>query len=64
MFVEVEHPAAGKMRIAGNPVKLSESEFKIHNPAPLLGQDNEKVYGQLLGLSREQLKELKSEGVI
>lgn len=64
MFVEVEHPVAGKMRIAGDPIKLSDSKFEIRNPAPLLGQDNERVYRQFLGLDKEALLQLKADGVI
>ena len=64
MFVDVVHPVAGKMRIAGNPVKLSKSKFEIRNPAPLLGQDNEKVYKEILNLTSEQIAELAAEGAI
>lgn len=64
MFVEVEHPVAGKLRIAGNPVKLSECGFEVRNPAPLLGQDNAEVYGQLFGFSADELQALAEEGVI
>ena len=58
------HPKAGKMRIAGNPVKLSESKFKVRNPAPTLGQDNDEVFRQCLGISAQEMEELKQEGVI
>lgn len=64
MFVECDHPKAGKMRIAGNPVKLSESKFKVRNPAPTLGQDNDEVFRQCLGISAQEMEELKQEGVI
>lgn len=64
MFVDVEHPVAGKMRIAGDPVKLSACPFEIRNPAPTLGQDNEKVYGEIFGYTDGQMKQLKEEGVI
>ena len=64
MFVEVEHPVAGKMRIAGNPVKLSEEPFEVRSPAPLLGQDNAEVYGAFFGYGEEELKALQEEGVL
>lgn len=64
MFVEVEHPVAGKMRIAGNPVKLSDEPFEVRSPAPLLGQDNAEVYGEFFGYGEEELKALQEEGVL
>ncbi len=33
-------------------------------PAPLLGQHNEEILTQILGYSKEQVEELKKEGVI
>ena len=39
-FVEVDHPVAGKAKYAGMGPKLSEDEFQVRRPAPLLGQHN------------------------
>jgi formyl-CoA transferase len=60
----VEHPKAGKMKLTGAHIKLSETKPSIRTPAPLLGQYNEEVFGELLGYSAARLKELKDEGVI
>lgn len=64
MFVEVDHPVAGHIKITGSHLKFSETKTSIKTPAPVLGQDNIEVYGQLLGLTEKQLKEFKEEGVI
>ncbi len=32
--------------------------------APLLGEDNAKIYGELLGLDAAKLEELKAKGAI
>ena len=64
MFPVVEHPVIGKMHVNGDAVKLMETAPRITKAAPLLGQDNEKIYGEFLGITREQLAGLKAEGVL
>ena len=48
----------------GAPVKMTETPWKIHRRAPLIGEHNEEVYLKELGLSREELALLKANGVI
>lgn len=64
MFVPLEHPKIGPMRVNGNPVKLLDTMPKISRPAPALGQDNEAVYGRLLGLGKAELEDLKSRNIL
>ncbi|MBQ9250087.1 MAG: CoA transferase [Oscillospiraceae bacterium] len=64
MFVPLEHPEIGPMRVNGNPVKLMDTMPKIQRPAPALGQDNTAVYGELLGLDAEALSALQAKAVI
>lgn len=63
MFVEVDHPVAGKMKLTGCHIKMSRTPSAIRTHAPLLGQDNEEVYGSL-GYSHEEIARMKEEGVI
>lgn len=60
MMVNCEHPTAGNQYFQGCVMKLSETPGTIDTPAPLLGQHNAEVFG----LSEEELKQLKQEGVI
>jgi formyl-CoA transferase len=62
-FVEVQHPVRGPFVMPGWPVKMSDSEVPIR-AAPLLGQDNEALYGELLGYSPQKVAELREQGVI
>ena len=62
-FVPAEHPLLGKLDYPGAPYKLSETPWGIRRPAPLVGQDNEAVYGEL-GLSQGDLMVLRETGVI
>jgi len=64
MFIEQEHPKAGKIRVTGNPIKLSATPATVRTPAPALGQDNFAVYKEILGLDEQQLAALKVDGVI
>src|SRR5271166_3362060 len=57
MIVDIEHPARGKISIPGCAVKLEDSPVTVVS-APLLGQHNAEVYGQMLGLGAPQLAEL------
>ncbi|WP_328641969.1 formyl-CoA transferase [Streptomyces canus] len=63
MIVEVGHPQRGTFTTVGNPLKLSDSPTTITTP-PLLGQHNEEIYINELGLSDEELPQLKEQGVI
>lgn len=40
---ECEHPTAGTIKLAGSPLRLSETPTKLYKAPPLLGEDNEKV---------------------
>lgn len=64
MLSEVEHKKFGKIGVPGIPIFLTETPGKIRTPAPELGEHNEEVYSNLLGLSSSQIEELKREGVI
>jgi crotonobetainyl-CoA:carnitine CoA-transferase CaiB-like acyl-CoA transferase len=64
MFVNVDHPTLGEVTLPGFPIKFSETKGDITTPAPLLGQHNEEVYSELLGLSKEKIDELRKGGVV
>ena len=62
-FVEVDHPITGKVKYPGAPFRATEAPFQIKKPAPLLGQHNAEVYGQL-GYTEEDLVKLMERSVI
>jgi crotonobetainyl-CoA:carnitine CoA-transferase CaiB-like acyl-CoA transferase len=64
MIVEIEQPEVGPIRLLGNPVKMSVTDPRPRGPAPELGQHTEEVLSQLLGLSPEQINELKAKKVL
>lgn len=60
MMVHCEHPTVGDMYFQGCVVKLSETPGGVDSAPPLLGQHNREVFG----LTEEEEKALKDEGVI
>ncbi|HEX7475746.1 MAG TPA: CoA transferase [Dehalococcoidales bacterium] len=62
-FIRTEHPVLGKVTLTGLPFKFSDSPQGNYARAPLLGEDNEYVFGKLLGLSEEEIKQLTDEKV-
>jgi crotonobetainyl-CoA:carnitine CoA-transferase CaiB-like acyl-CoA transferase len=47
MVVEVDHPAAGRHRTLGTPIKLSDTPGSIRRPAPMLGEHTEEILAEL-----------------
>jgi formyl-CoA transferase len=63
MICEIDHPARGKFKVPGNPVKLEHSPTTIVR-APLLGEHNAEVYREVLGLDAPEVERLQGAGVI
>lgn len=64
MFPTMHHPVIGDMPVNGDAVKLMDTMPHVTRPSPLLGEHNEAVYGEFLGLTSGQLAQLKAQGII
>ena len=64
MFVEIDHPKAGRLKMTGNQIKLTNNKIDTFTPAPLLGEHNSQVLGDMLGLTAEEVEELAASGVL
>jgi len=64
MHPVVNHPEIGEFEYEGYPVKLSRTPAFVHGRGPLLREHNRYVYGELLGLSDEEMKLLENDKVI
>jgi crotonobetainyl-CoA:carnitine CoA-transferase CaiB-like acyl-CoA transferase len=62
-FREIEHPVAGALTYAGPPSQMSASP-PTPSRAPLLGEHNGAVYGELLGMTARDMARLCAAGVI
>jgi formyl-CoA transferase len=50
MVIEMDHPAAGKVRLIGSPMKFSGTPVEYRLPPPLLGEHTASVLKERLGL--------------
>jgi benzylsuccinate CoA-transferase BbsF subunit len=64
LAVEVEHPVMGKQVVLGAPWKLSETPAKVTKASPTMGENDEYVFGELLGMPSSEIKQLMDEQVI
>lgn len=64
LWATVEHTAVGTSRVDGMPVHLSETDWALERGAPMLGEHNAYVLGELLGRSDAEIERLTSEGVL
>lgn len=64
MIVEYDHPVAGRVRLPGNPIKMSGMGKTISNPAPLLGQHTDEVLSGVLSLDAGAIARLREQGAI
>jgi len=62
-FIEVIHPLGFKETIYGAYVKTSRTEANVR-PGPVIGQDNDHVFKELLGIPEQRYRELVAEQVI
>jgi len=61
---EVEHPAIGKRLVVNAPWRFSATPAQVSRYGPLLGEHNEYVFGELLGMPPKEIAKLEEEGVI
>ena len=60
----VDHPVMGGVRVDGEPVHFSKTDWVIERSAPTLGQHNRQVFGTILGMSDREIDELVENEVI
>ncbi|MCH7714109.1 MAG: CoA transferase, partial [Chloroflexi bacterium] len=60
----VDHPILGHIQVPSPPWRFSETPATIRAPAPLLGQHNDYVLGELLGVGQEEMDRWVAKGVV
>jgi benzylsuccinate CoA-transferase BbsF subunit len=64
LFEEIEHAELGKRLVVGPPWRLSATPARVRRPAPLLGEHNQYVLGELLGMEQNEIDQLIEEKVV
>ena len=62
MFVEIDHPKAGKLKMTGNQIKLTNHKIDTFKPSPLLGEHTVEILKEKLGLSDAEIAAYTEEG--
>jgi crotonobetainyl-CoA:carnitine CoA-transferase CaiB-like acyl-CoA transferase len=64
-WVDVAHPLLGDTLVyPGFPIKMTDIPYKVQRCAPQIGEHNDEIFQEELGLSEETLKTLKRQSVI
>jgi benzylsuccinate CoA-transferase BbsF subunit len=63
-FRFLEHKVIGRHAYHSPAYRLSKTPCDIRKPGPCLGEDNEFVYREILGLSDDEIAELLIDGVV
>jgi len=63
MMQKIEHPVRGPVIVPGWPLRMSDSKVPL-KCAPILGADCEAIYGEWLGCSPDEVRDMRQGKVI
>ena len=64
LTVTMQHAAAGEMHLPASPLRLSRTPPEYRTAPPLLGEHNEEVLTNLLGLRQDEVEKLRKAGIV
>lgn len=64
MVVEATHRSGEKMKLLGNPIKMSGAEKRQFTPPPGLGEQTDQVLSGLLNLRPQEIKALRDKKIV
>lgn len=64
VFRQVDHPVIGKNWVIAPPWRLTETPTELSSSGPLLGEHTDEIFSEYLGMSSDEIDELKKERVI
>ena len=63
-FVPIDHPEIGVHMYPTTAFKMTDTKFEVRKPPVRLGEDNDFVFTEVMGLSSEEYQLLKDKGHI
>jgi benzylsuccinate CoA-transferase BbsF subunit len=63
IYIEVDHPKLAGIPIYTQPWRFSDTQYRTDR-APMVGEHNDHVYGEILGLSKEEIENLQDKKVL
>jgi crotonobetainyl-CoA:carnitine CoA-transferase CaiB-like acyl-CoA transferase len=63
-FVELDRDVVGRNPYPGLPFLFSETPGKVYRASPTLGRDNDEVFKEILGMTDDEIAELRKANVI
>ncbi len=63
VLVEMEHPRAGSVKMVGVPMRLSKTPGSVRTASPGIGEHNDEVLKEVLGLTQARIDALRKDGV-
>ncbi|UTA47285.1 CoA transferase [Simiduia sp. 21SJ11W-1] len=64
MRIQVAHPLAGQVELAGNPIHYGRSQLQQSVAPPSLGQHTDSILKSQLGLTDAEIRDLRSKKII
>ena len=62
-YIPIDHPEAGVLPFAGFPWRFGRTPAQVRRPAPCFAEHNDYVFGDLLGLSAQEITRLEADQV-
>ncbi len=63
MILDLPHPEFGAVRVVASPIKVGDASVEPRR-GPSLGEHNEPILGDYLGLSTSEIEKLRNDGAI
>ena len=63
-IVKMDYPGVGEIALPGVVVKMSETPGQVRRRPPMLGEHNQEILGEYLGLTPQEVDDLARRGII